>query len=211
MKPLHGGPAYTIQTERLVVKCWDPKYARKLDTAIRESRDSLLPWMTWAKFEPSDIRERINLLRRFRSDFDRDIDYVYGIFDRTEEEVVGGCGLHKRAGPLGFEIGYWTNKKFQRQGFATETSAALIQAGFELYDTDRIEIHCDELNTNSRGVIEKLGFRHEGTLHRRQIDANGDYQNLMYWVLFRRDYEKSDARNTNVTFFSAMDEQMATA
>ena len=71
-----AGPAYRIKTEPLILKCWDPIYARKLHDAIRESRDSLLPWMPWAKPENPEIQEKVNLLRKFRSDFDCDSDYV---------------------------------------------------------------------------------------------------------------------------------------
>ena len=208
MQALFGGPAYRIETERLVLKCWHPKYALKLDGAIRESLDSLLPWMPWAKYEPKEPRDRVALLRRFRSDFDRDEDYVYGVFDRSEEEVVGSSGLHKRIGPLGFEIGYWINKHFQRMGFATETARALVKAGFELFDIDRIEIHCDEKNLGSRRVIDKLGFRHECTLPRRQINADGEFQDIMCWTIFRDEYEKSELKNTKTSFFSAALEEL---
>ena len=141
MKALFGGPAYKIATDRLVIACWDPKYATKLNRTVIDSRESLLPWMPWAAATLTLV-ERTDLLRAFRSEFDLDTDYVYGIFDSEENEVVGGSGLHKRVGPNGFEIGYWINIHHQNKGYATEVSAALICAGFELFDVDRIDIRC---------------------------------------------------------------------
>ena len=132
MKSLFGGPAYKIISDRLAITCWNPIFAKKLDQAINDSRESLLPWMPWAKATPTLV-ERTNLLRSFRSEFDTDTDYVYGVFDAEENEVIGGSGLHKRVGAHGFEIGYWINIHHQNKGYATETSASLIRAGFELW------------------------------------------------------------------------------
>jgi len=208
MKFTLGGPPYRIETDRLVLRCWNPGDAEKLAIAISESRKSLLPWMPWANNEPLTLQERVGLLRTFRSAFDRDEDYVYGIFDKTEERVIGGCGLHKTIGPLGFEIGYWIRNSAARKGFATETSGALIKAGFELFDIDRIEIHCDERNAKSKGVAEKLGLRFECALPRRQMDANGNYRTTMQWAIFRSEYEESEFTGTNVVYYSAMNEQL---
>ncbi|MEO0877546.1 MAG: N-acetyltransferase, partial [Bacteroidota bacterium] len=54
--------AYRIETERLVIRCYQPKDAELLKRSIDESLEHLLPWMTWAKNEPESIeakRERI--------------------------------------------------------------------------------------------------------------------------------------------------------
>lgn len=36
---------YRIETERLTIRCYPPKDARLLKTAIEESLDHLSPWM----------------------------------------------------------------------------------------------------------------------------------------------------------------------
>lgn len=213
MKFKYGEPAYKIRTRRLVLKCWDPAYARELDAAIKGTVDSLLPWLPWAAYEPLSVRARVALLRKFRSEFDRDEDYVYGIFDPAERQVIGSTGLHTRIGPLGYEIGYWINAAHQNRGYATEAANALIRTGFELTDIDRIEIRCDEKNTKSLRVIEKLGVRHECTLRRRQIDADGAFQDLMLFVIFREDFERASRSGRNlggppVEYYSAVGDRM---
>ena len=89
-------PAYRIESERTVVRCWHPNDAESLLQAISQSIDHLKAWMPWAANEPSTPEEKIALLRRWRAAFDLDEDYVYGIFSPDESEVWGGTGLHKR-------------------------------------------------------------------------------------------------------------------
>ncbi|MCE2503655.1 MAG: hypothetical protein J4G05_06325 [Chlorobi bacterium] len=63
-------PVYRIETERLVIRCWEPKDALLLKSAVDLSIDHLLPWMPWAKHEPQTFEEKVELLRMFRGKFD---------------------------------------------------------------------------------------------------------------------------------------------
>ena len=82
-------PPYRIVTERLVLRCWEPRDAAALKEAVDASLDHLRPWMPWAENEPQTIEEKVELIRGFRGLFDTDEDYVYGIFSRDESEVCG--------------------------------------------------------------------------------------------------------------------------
>ncbi|MFG1665053.1 GNAT family N-acetyltransferase [Streptomyces sp. Y7] len=73
--------------------------------------------------------------------------------------VVGSCGLHRRIGPGGLDIGYWLHHAWTGKGLATMAAAALAQAGRELPGIDRIEIHHDEANSASGAIARRLGFR----------------------------------------------------
>ncbi len=92
-------PPYLIRTERLAIRCWEPRDAPLLKEALDTSLDHLRPWMPWAADEPKPVEEKAELLRMFRGRFDLGEDFVYGIFTRDETEVVGGTGLHTRVGP----------------------------------------------------------------------------------------------------------------
>ena len=61
-----GGPAYRISTDRLALMCWDPAFAGQLDDLIGVSRESLLPWLRFAKRPTGDIIAQANVLRSFR-------------------------------------------------------------------------------------------------------------------------------------------------
>lgn len=196
------GPAYRIETDRLVIRCWDPADAALMDEAVGRSRESLVPWLPWAAKERKHA-ETVATLRRFRSNFDRDDDYVYAILDPDEVEVVGGTGLHRRVGPDGLEIGYWIDVRHQGRGLATEATRALVKTGFELFDIVRIDIRCDEHNAASRRVVEKVGFTYEGTLRSRMRDAEGKARNHRAYSMLREEYERSTIRQAQVRWYDA--------
>ena len=102
-----------------------------------------------------DTRE---LLNGFREEFEAGDDFVYGIFDRSESEVLGGTGLHPRIGPGALEIGYWIRVDRIGDGLATEAARALTETGSALPGIERIVIKCDPENEASRRIPEKLGF-----------------------------------------------------
>ena len=87
------------------MRCYDPGDAPALKEAVDSSLDELRPWMPWALDEPQTVEQKVQLLRSFRSLFDRGENFVYGLFSRDESEVVGGSGLHGRVGEGAFEIG----------------------------------------------------------------------------------------------------------
>jgi len=73
-------PPYRIVSERLVIRCWEPLDAPLLKEAIDSSLEHLQPWMPWARAEPQELSEKVDLLRRFRGQFDLGTDFVMGIF-----------------------------------------------------------------------------------------------------------------------------------
>lgn len=87
------GPAYRIHTHRLVLRCWEPQDAPLLKAAIDANIDHLRPWMPWAQHEPEDLHTKIERLRRWRGEFDLGQDFAYGLFNRTETQVLGSSGL----------------------------------------------------------------------------------------------------------------------
>ena len=199
---------YRICTSRTVIRCWNPKDAALIQSAINASVDSLLPWLPWAKDEPKDYTSKIDLLRYFRGSFDLGKDFVYGIFNADESEVLGGCGLHTRAGKYAFEIGYWVNKDYQNKGYATEITRGLVKTAFELSDIDHINIHCDVDNAASLRVIEKVGFRKEGVLLHEQKDADGVFRDLVVAVLLRDDYLSSGIKDDRIMVYDAIDQEL---
>ena len=197
-------PPYRVRTERLVLRCWDPQDAPRLKEAVDSSVDHLRPWMPWATHEPQPLDQKVQLLRRFRSEFDRGEDFVYGIFDREESEVVGGSGLHTRVGGDAFEIGYWIRADRIGRGLATEAAAALTRVGLEVCGVDHIEIRVDPANSRSAAVPRKLGFREEATLRRRLPSFGGEGpRDAVVFSLFRDQLAESPAAGVAVEAYDA--------
>jgi RimJ/RimL family protein N-acetyltransferase len=187
--PTPTPPPYRIETERLVIRCYDPRDAPLLKAAMDVSVEHLSEWMPWARLEPQPLEQKVQLLRTFRGQFDHDENYVYGMFSRDESELLGGIGLHKRSNDGALEIGYWVAAGSIGQGLATESAAVLTRAGFEVCGLDRLDIQIDPLNERSLKIPRKLGFTEEGVL-RRRLDPDAEGEPRRNSVLFTMLHDK---------------------
>lgn len=160
-------PPYRIETERLVLRCYEPEDAPMLKEAIDASLEHLLPWMPWVRNEPETLDEKVEKLRSFRGQFDLDQNYNYGVFAPDESRQLGGCGLHPRGGEGSLEIGYFMTADAIGQGFATELTAVLTRVGLEKCGLDRIDVQIEPENERSLRIPRKLGFTEEARLRRR--------------------------------------------
>ncbi len=190
---IEGGP---------VVRCWDPRDAPLLKDAVDSSLEHLRQWMPWAYDEPQAIAEKAALLRRFRGMFDLGQDFIFGVFSADESEVLGGTGLHTRAGDGGLEIGYWVRADRTRRGIATSVAAALTKVGIEIAGADRIEILVENGNEPSATVARRLGFREEGLLRRRLPAAGGGVRrDALVFSLLTEELAGSPAAQARIATF----------
>jgi RimJ/RimL family protein N-acetyltransferase len=166
-------PPYRIETERTVLRCYEPNDAPLLKDAIDSSLDHLRPWMPWARHEPQPLEQKVELMRMFRGSFDLGTDFVYGIFEPDESRQLGGAGLHPRGGGGSLEIGYFIRADAIGRGLATEVTAVLTRVGFEKCGLVRVDIQVDPANERSARIPRKLGFVEEGLL-RRRLDPHED-------------------------------------
>lgn len=200
-------PVYRIETERLVIRCWEPKDAPLMQKAAAESKEHLLPFMPWALDEPQTVEQKVERIRHFRGRFDKSEDFVYGIFDPAESRALGGTGLHTRLTGNALEIGYWLHKDFINRGLVTESTAALTKVAFELYFVERMEIHCSVENLASAAVPRKLGYIHEAT-RRRLGYAYGRESDHMIWTLFADEYPSTPCSSAELKAFDVFGKQL---
>jgi len=195
---------YRIDTEHLILRCYNPVDAVLLQKSIQESTEHLRPWMPWINDEPEPLEKKIQRLRQFRAKFDLDQEYVYGIFDKKEQELIGGTGLHPRCGPDAIEIGYWINVNHIRKGYATEVAGALTKVAFEYLKVERVEIHCDPRNIASAKVPQKLGYQFDATLRNRMPDSKVILRDVMIWSILKKEYEQAPIKRVAIQAYDVM-------
>ena len=158
--------ARTILPERiegpdgLVLRRWVSGDAEALGRAVAESAEHLRPWMEWIANEPMALDQRRALIGEWERSWSAGGDVILGIF--LSDEIVGGCGLHRRIAPDGLELGYWIHPDFLRRGLATRAAGLLTGAALALPGISHVEIHHDKANEASAGVPRKLGFEFLG-------------------------------------------------
>lgn len=180
-----GTPATELVDGELTVRRLTVADAPSLDAAVAASVEHLRPWMPWVATEPLAVEERIALIERWEGEWSAGANFGFGMF--VGGEVVGACGLHRRIGPGGIEIGYWVRVDRIGAGIATRAARLLVGAAFALDDVVVVEIHHDRANVRSGRVPEKLGFTRVGETA-DEVSAPGEVGIDVCWRMERADW-----------------------
>ena len=202
------GPAYRIETERLVLRCWSPSDAPALRRSLDASDEHLRPFIPFMRDEPRTLEQTAMWLREIRAAFDRDELYRYAVLDATEQQLVGETMLLNRHGAGEWALGYWQDVDHCGKGYATEASLAAVRVAFELLALDRLELVCAPQNGASAAVAARLGFTHDATLRRRLHDTDDVIRDAMIWTLFADELAGSPAARTALRAYDCLGEQM---
>jgi RimJ/RimL family protein N-acetyltransferase len=89
-------------------------------------------------------------------------DCFWGLWRKGEAALIGTVGSHLR-GQAEIEIGYWLAPAVHGRGFGAEAVAAIIVALTTAFPERRIYAECRPQNLASWRLLEKTGFRAEGT------------------------------------------------
>lgn len=98
-------------------------------------------------------------------------DYAFAILRKLDGAFLGMCGVHLRE--QRFELGYWLGRPYWGQGFATEVARELLAFSFRNLRLDEVEAGWFHDNPASGRVLEKAGFRPDGT-GQRDCAARGE-------------------------------------
>jgi ribosomal-protein-alanine N-acetyltransferase len=162
----------TLTTERLIVRTFREADAGDLYEYL--SRPETY------RFEPGEPVSRTQAAER-AGEFASGATF-FAAEIKDGHKVVGHVSLFP-SGPdhvRTWEIGYIFNPDYQRLGFATEATRAVIAYTFKELAAHRIVAHCSPLNTGSWRVLEKCGFRREG-LERKNIFFHHDAAGNPEW------------------------------
>ena len=181
-----GLPEPIVGPDGVTLRRWVREDAGELGEAIADSIEHLRPWMPWVAHEPLSLTDRRALIDRWDRECRAGGDVVMGVF--LDGAVAGGCGLHRRIGPGGLEIGYWTARRFLRRGIASIAAGLLTDAAFADPVITRVEIHHDKANQASAGVPRKLGWRLAQT-RPDEIQAPGESGISCEWQITRQEWQ----------------------
>ncbi len=155
--------------------------AKVIALAVSESLEHLRPWMPWADDASADERFQRQRLHGVQYKAAVGEEWQYGLFPADESRVLGSFGLMTRQGPGTIEIGYWVHVDEIGHGLATLASRALTNVALALPGITTVYIRCDERNTPSASVPQRLGYGLEQTITRAP-EAPGEAGRLMIWA-----------------------------
>lgn len=119
--------------------------------------------------------------------------YFLAVTRKDTGEVVGEAVLKiinaaERQGELGFGIA----PRFWKQGYGTETTAAIIEAAFSQLKLHRVSGQCSSENKGSMRIMQKVGMAREGLLRDVHFARGKWWSTVIYGVL---EHEYAKIRN----------------
>ena len=114
--------------------------------------------------------------------------FEFGIFLKSSGRYIGNIGLINMDMPnRSGDITYIIDSDFWNCGFATEAALKMLDLGFVRLRLKRIGGSCMAINSASRRVMEKLGFKYEGTSRCRLL-KDGYFYDLDYLSILDSDF-----------------------
>jgi len=131
-------------------------------------------------------------------------DFRLAVTLKMKGKLIGDCririldpNLHPVYRLLGQAyIGFYLNRKFWGQGYASEVAQGLLAFGFDQLGLHRIFAWCDSENLASARVLEKVGMRREGVLLKNWT-IRGELRDAFLYAITESEWSNSDERATN--------------
>lgn len=163
-----------------------------LRSTLRRNVEHLRP------FEPqgsdtSKLAAVVAMVERERGLWRRDAKYTLLVCSRAREgdvSLVGKValsGIHRASFQSAF-LGYWTDQASCGRGFATEAVSAALAFAFGPLGLHRVQAAIMPRNDPSLRVVDKVGFRHEGTA-KHYLNIAGRWEDHHIFALTSEDYE----------------------
>jgi ribosomal-protein-alanine N-acetyltransferase len=153
-----------------------------------QSRLHLTVWEPqWARDElaRSAFRRR---LRQYQRELRDDHGYAFLIFREADATLLGGLTVSnvRRGVAQSASVGYWIGLPHVGRGYMTNAVRAIVPFAFDTLALHRLEAACLPHNGPSTRVLEKAGFRREGTA-RRYLKINDVWQDHDLYALLHDD------------------------
>lgn len=172
----------SFESDRLTIRAPRVGDGAEINAAVRETFDDLKIWMPWAQQIPT-LEESEIFVRGAQCQFLAREELTLFLFLKDTNTLVGGSGLHRINWAIPkFEIGYWCRKRFQGQGYITESTEAITKFAFEILGAKRVEIRCDRKNVRSQRIPDRLGFKLEGTFRNDSLSPAGEVRDTFVFA-----------------------------
>ena len=170
-------------------------------TEVRVRNDAwLTPWEPLRSSrlaDPTRSREAFSA-RCAARDRERQAGTAYGFGLFVDNAFAGEVNLNNivRGALQCGTVGYWIDRERTGHSYIAEGVAVVSRFSFDELHLHRLEICIVPRNTNSRRVMEKLGYRDEGVAE-RYLEINGTWEDHMRFAVTAEEWQRRRSELTD--------------
>jgi RimJ/RimL family protein N-acetyltransferase len=166
-----------LKTERLIIRSLEPKDAK--DLSIIANNPKIAANLTDVFPHPYTIKEAKDWIKKNNNS--KSTNYLITLDNR----VVGAIGLSIKKGDRKHvaEIGYWLGEPYWGKGIGSEALCAVTKYAFDTFKLKRIEAKVYIWNPTSAHILEKAGYKLEGTLRNSTLKQKKIVDEWMYSII----------------------------
>ena len=178
-----------IETERLLLTPW---------TNSEEDVKGLYAWASNPNVGPNagwKPHESLEESRKIIEEMFIPGGEAYAIRDKATRKIIGNISVYEdtaRENVASMELGYALAEECWGKGYMTEAGKALMAYAFEKYNLAIMAIRTSEVNRRSQRVIEKCGFKYEGTLRKAYHIYTGVDRDSRFYSITREEWENNE-------------------
>ena len=178
-----------LTSERLVLRRFRPE---DLDAFVAYRSDpGVARYQSWeAPYRRSQARQFLQELETIHPDTPGEW-FQFAVALRASDRLIGDCAAHVPADdPCQAEICFTLAPEHQGHGYATEAVRRLLHYLLIERGKHRVSATCDDRNTRSAAVLERVGMRREGNLV-ESTWSKGEWTNDLLYAVLRHEWPPS--------------------
>jgi RimJ/RimL family protein N-acetyltransferase len=180
-----------FETERLILRCYQPGDGDMYYAAARRNQDHLARYESGnVLLSPESEAEAEKLVTELAEEWASRRAFFVGIFDKESAEWLGQLyvGVVNWHTPE-FELGYVVDRDHEGQGVIAESVGAALKQIFGTLQAHRVRLRCDDTNERSYRVAERAGFLREGHLRETHRQPDGTYTGTYLYGLLEGEFD----------------------
>lgn len=178
-----------METDRLVIRRFRPDDHMALYAYL--SKESVVRYEPYEPYTMEQARREAEF-RSYSEDF-----FAVTLKDGT---LIGNLYLGRREFDSR-ELGFVFDDCWQRCGYATEASRAMLDYAFDMLGAHRVVASCDPRNVRSWKLMERLGMRREGDFKqnvwfRKGAGGQPIWQDTLQYGILKDEWESLKERKS---------------
>jgi RimJ/RimL family protein N-acetyltransferase len=175
-----------IQTERLTIR--DYKEDDWEDFLELTSQEQVAKFMHWHPTKAENKEAELEWIREQNglslNTLGRYLDFAVVLGDK----VIGDVSIKRLSEDnKDADVGWFFSAHYWGKGYALEAGSAIIDYFFHAFDLNRVVTYCDERNTRSWQLMERLGMRREGR-HLEVRYVKNEWINEYTYAILRKEW-----------------------